>query len=82
MPSTNHYINEELCYDATRLLTESKTMVSQLNDEQLDAFNCIIDAVLTNSPKFFFVSIYEGTGKTFLWNTIITHLRSKKLYYV
>jgi hypothetical protein len=53
-------------------------MISQLNDEQLHAFNCIIDVVLFGKPKFFFVSGYGGTGKMFLWNTIITYLRANK----
>jgi hypothetical protein len=76
--STNHFIDEELCYDATNLLNESENMVSRLNSEQLQAFNCIIDVVLSNKPGFFFVSGYGGTGKTFLWNTIITYIRAHK----
>jgi hypothetical protein len=76
--STNRFIDEELGYDASRLLSESDNMISQLNDEQLHAFNCIVDVVLSSKPKFFFVSGYGGTGKTFLWNTIITYLRANK----
>jgi hypothetical protein len=44
--STNHYITLELCYDANTLSNESKNMVSQLNDEQLHAFKCIVDSFI------------------------------------
>jgi chromosomal replication initiation ATPase DnaA len=36
---------------------------------------------MNNIPKFYFVSSYGGTGKTFLWNAIVSYLRAhKKLY--
>jgi chromosomal replication initiation ATPase DnaA len=53
-------------------------MISQLNNEQLQAFDTTIEAVLANKYVFFFVSGYGGTGKTFLWNTIIAYLRAQK----
>jgi chromosomal replication initiation ATPase DnaA len=80
--STNHYITTKLNYDVVILSTDSKNMISQLNDDQLHAFRCIVDFVLSNNPNFFFISGYRGTGKTFLWNTIITYLREKRLYCV
>jgi hypothetical protein len=45
----------------------------------LYTFNTIADTVSSNKHGFFFVSGYGGTGKTFLWNTIIAYLRSKKI---
>jgi len=33
---------------------------------------------LQNNSAFYFVSGYEGTGKTFLWNTIVSYLRARK----
>ena len=65
-------------YDVDDLLNESEASVSKLNDEQLYAFNCIVNAVLSNSHAFFFISSYGGTGKTFLWNTIVAHLLAQK----
>jgi hypothetical protein len=76
--STNHLIDDELGYDAAKLLDESDIIVLKLNDEQMHAFKCIVDVVLFERPEFFFVSGYGGTGKTFLWNTIITYLRANK----
>jgi hypothetical protein len=76
--STNCLFDEELSYDTSNLLNESENMMSQLNNDQQHAFNCIINAVLSGKSGFFFVSGYGGTGKTFLWNTIITYLRAHK----
>jgi hypothetical protein len=64
--STNHYITAELCYDAAALSNEFGKMISQLNDDQLHAFRCIVESVLSDNPKYFFISGYGGTGKTFL----------------
>jgi hypothetical protein len=49
-----------------------------LNSDQKSVFDTIIERVLSGSPGFFFVCGHGGTGKTFLWNAIITNLRSKK----
>ena len=50
--------------------------MASLNDEQLNAFYSITETVLNNKPGFFFVSGYGGTGKTYLWNAIISYLRA------
>jgi hypothetical protein len=75
---SNHFIDEELCDDIDNLLSDSQTMIFQLNNEQLQTFDTIIEVVLTNKSGFFFVSGYGGTGTTFLWNTIIAYLRAQK----
>jgi hypothetical protein len=49
---SNHFIDEELCDDIDNLLLDSQTMISQLNNEQLQAFNTIIDVVLANKYGF------------------------------
>lgn len=59
------------------MLIESETLLSKLNHEQLEVFNIITDAVDSKKASFFFVCGYGGTGKTFLWKTIINHLRSQ-----
>jgi len=69
----NRLIEEELSYDAADLLIKSEDMISSLNDEQLYAFKTITSAVNESRPAFYFVSGYGGTGKTYLWNTIITY---------
>jgi hypothetical protein len=50
---SNHFIDEELCDDVDSLLSDFETMISQLNNEQLQAFNTIIEAVLANKSDFF-----------------------------
>jgi chromosomal replication initiation ATPase DnaA len=53
-------------------------MYLQLNEEQRHAFHEIIDSVLHNKPNFFFIIGHGGTGKTFLWNTIVSYLRAQR----
>jgi Cdc6-like AAA superfamily ATPase len=60
------------------LSMQAVSLVSQLNPDQKHVFDTIIARVSCNSPGFFFVCGHGGTGKTFLWNAIITHLRSEK----
>jgi len=74
----NRLIEEELSYDAGDLLLKSEEMITSLNDEQLHAFKTITSAVNENRPTFYFVSGYGGTGKTYLWNTIVTYLRGNQ----
>lgn len=49
-------------------------MVGNLNEGQMAAFRVITETVLDERPGFFFVSGYGGTGKTFLWGTIVAWL--------
>jgi hypothetical protein len=78
--SSNRLFDEELSCNAESLMSESKNMILQLNNDQHYAFDCIVHAVLSNNPGFFFVSGYGGTGKTYLWNTIISYLRAHKKF--
>jgi hypothetical protein len=74
----NRYIEEELSYNFNALLSEAQNLHMKLNEQQLYAFNTIVHIVLSNISGFFFLSGYGGTRKTFLWNTIVTHLRAQK----
>jgi hypothetical protein len=74
----NRYIEEELAYDFNAVLSEAQNLHMKLNEQQLYAFNTIVHTVLSNKSGFFFLSRYGGTGKTFLWNAIVTHLRAQK----
>ncbi|OMO57003.1 DNA helicase PIF1, ATP-dependent [Corchorus olitorius] len=51
-------------------------MLRRLNTRQLEIYGIIGDAVDDNKGGMFFVYGYGGTGKTFLWNTIIAGIRS------
>ena len=74
----NQLIQEELSYDCSKLEIESNKLYEQLNNDQRTAFHSIINSVLNKEPNIFFVTGHGGTGKTFLWNTIITYLRAQR----
>ena len=46
-------------------------------DEQRHIFNLIINAVNRQAGGMFFLYGYGGTGKTFMWKTLASALRSK-----
>ncbi|WOK97259.1 hypothetical protein Cni_G05967 [Canna indica] len=56
-----------------------KSLTTTLNVEQKEIHDAVVDSVMTNSGKFFFVYGYGGTRKTHLWTTIISGIRSKGL---
>ena len=65
-------------YDTHYLKEEANKLYLQLNTDQKEAFHQIVDSVLNNNPQFYFVSGHGGTGKTFLWNSIVSYLRAHK----
>jgi DNA replication protein DnaC len=71
-------IDDEMSYDITGLLAQISLLKAKLNHDQRHAFNSIVDSVTGATPAFYFVSGYGGTGKTFLWTCIISHLRSER----
>ena len=52
-------------------------MLSKLNTEQLTIYKEVQEAVDNDRGGMFFVYGHGGTGKTFLWNTIINGIRSE-----
>ncbi|XP_074374104.1 uncharacterized protein LOC141714485 [Apium graveolens] len=48
-----------------------------LNTSQKRAYEAILQSVENEEGLLFFISGHGGTGKTFLWNTIISNLRSR-----
>ncbi|KAM0899408.1 hypothetical protein ACQ4PT_021282 [Festuca glaucescens] len=75
---SNRLIDDEMSYDITGLLAQTPLLKAKLNHDQRHAFNSIVDSVTGATPAFYFVSGYGGTGKTFLWTCIISHLRSER----
>ena len=76
--SANRLIDDEMSYDIDNLCVNAPLLYDQLNVDQRNAYDRIVQSVMTKSPAFYFVSGYGGTGKTFLWNCIVTYLRSQK----
>ncbi|PWZ44009.1 ATP-dependent DNA helicase PIF1 [Zea mays] len=74
--NVNRLIQEEMSYDINYLEEEANKLYIQLNKDQKNAFHTIVSSVLSNDPNFYFVSGHGGTGKTFLWNAIVSYLRA------
>src|SRR6266540_4440708 len=67
-----------MSYDTDYLEQEANKLYIQLNKDQKKDFHTIVNSVLGNNPNFYFVSGHGGTGKTFLWNTIVSYLRARR----
>lgn len=73
----NRLINEELEYDKGLLKEVHDKSFALLNDYQNIAYEAVIKSVVNEKGQLFFINGHSGTGKTFLWNTIISRLRSE-----
>ncbi|KAK1400270.1 ATP-dependent DNA helicase [Heracleum sosnowskyi] len=74
--SGNRLLYEELNYDTTQLKVLHEQSHDALNNSQKIAYDTIIQSVEKEDGVLFFINGRGGTGKTFLWNTIIAKLRS------
>ncbi|CAN1770799.1 ATP-dependent DNA helicase PIF1 [Linum perenne] len=66
-----------MCFDASQQLTQAENLRSTLNDSQLSAYSEIIQAIDNNIGGLFFVYGHGGTGKTYLYNTLISEVRGR-----
>ncbi|XP_057723392.1 uncharacterized protein LOC130939297 [Arachis stenosperma] len=76
-PGINRLICDELRYDRRQLTSEHANLVQQLTDEQRKVYEQIMAAVNSREGGVFFLYGYGGTGKTFVWKTLASALRSK-----
>jgi len=74
MHSVPRTIQEEL---SIHIPNEDVDNVHRLNHDQFIAFNTILDVINRNQSQIFFVDGPGGTGKTFIYRTLIPHCRSK-----
>ncbi|CAJ2679218.1 unnamed protein product [Trifolium pratense] len=80
MPTYNNmFIVDALNYDKTELAKTHDSLLSMLTSEQRDAYDKIMESVLSGYGRFFFLYGYGGTGKTFIWKTLSAAVRSKGL---
>ena len=75
----NRLLADELAYDCEDLMRAHATLVSQLTVEQKNVYEVVTRSVYDKLGQCFFVYGCGGTGKTFLWNAIISRLRSENL---
>ncbi|GKB77068.1 DNA helicase [Tanacetum coccineum] len=70
----------QLRFVFTHILThcEKAESVSRLNGPHRKIYDLIIDTNAANQQELIFVYGHGGTGKTFLWKTIISALHSKR----
>jgi hypothetical protein len=64
----NPLIAEQLNYDRNMLRVDLDSRLLRLNEDQQNAFTRIINSVVNNLGKLFFLNGPGGTGKTFVYN--------------
>ncbi|KAF8059640.1 hypothetical protein N665_1227s0016 [Sinapis alba] len=74
----NSLYNQELDYNVAEETMKHDRQFNQLNVNQRAVYEAVINSVETGEGKLFFVNGAGGTGKTFLYQTIISRLRSRK----
>ena len=75
--NNNRLLREELDFDRLELAAEHKKLLNELNVEQRKIYDAVIQDVACNSGGLYFVYGHGGTGKTYLWKTLIACLRSQ-----
>ncbi len=73
----NRLVQEELAYDRHSLITDANNAEDRLNDDQRNAYETILNAVTNKQGKLFFVYGSGGTGKTFVWTTLLSRLQGQ-----
>ncbi|XP_020962284.1 uncharacterized protein LOC107606362 isoform X4 [Arachis ipaensis] len=73
----NRLICDELRYDRRQLALDHASYMQQLTDEQRVVYEQVIQAVQSGKGGVFFLYGYGGTGKTFVWKTLASALRSR-----
>ncbi|CAN1189514.1 ATP-dependent DNA helicase pif1 [Linum perenne] len=78
-PNTQqHNLNTTTHYQYDCQIEESRSQehYTSLNDDQVQAYSSVMDAIKNNKGQLFFLHGHGGTGKTFLYNCIISRVRS------
>jgi hypothetical protein len=73
----NRLVQEELAYDQHSLTIDADNAEDRLNDDQRNVYETILNAVTNKEGKLFFVYGSGGTGKTFVWTTLLSRLRGQ-----
>ncbi|KAL5130781.1 hypothetical protein HKD37_12G033780 [Glycine soja] len=72
----NNLIHNEMAYDKEMLAEQYNTAYQLLTDEQKTIVDTIMSVVNTQSAAVYFLYGYGGTGKTFVWTTLSSGIRS------
>ncbi|CAL9234415.1 unnamed protein product [Arabidopsis halleri] len=74
----NSLLKQELLYNRKKEKEEHEKHYHLLNCEQRRVYDAVLDSVANNLGKLFFLNGPGGTGKTFVYKTLIAKLRSSK----
>ncbi|GJX75697.1 ATP-dependent DNA helicase PIF1-like protein [Tanacetum coccineum] len=77
MVGYNRLINDETTYKKEQLSEQHVRLYDSLTSKQKGIYSTVIDAVDNNKGDMFFIYVYGGTGKTYLYKTMSAALRSK-----
>jgi len=72
-------IREQLDYDQEKAKENLDILLPTLNLDQMRIFQSVTHLDEHGNGSYFFVYGSGGTGKTYIWKTIITDFRSKGL---
>ncbi|XP_020272660.1 ATP-dependent DNA helicase RRM3-like [Asparagus officinalis] len=75
--SNDKLISQELNFNREELRKEHEIYFQGLNTQQRDVYNAVIDSVYSRSGGLYFLYGHGGTGKTYVWKSICTKLRSE-----
>ena len=75
---TNQLIINELDNDISHEISRFESLTRGLNSYQYHVFRSVVDTHHRRERGLFFLYGSGGTGKAYLWNTIITKLGSNK----
>ncbi|XP_010473639.1 PREDICTED: ATP-dependent DNA helicase PIF1-like [Camelina sativa] len=73
----NTFINEEMSYNPETERIEHERLYHSLNEEQRMVYNGVLDSIEAGKGNLYFLYGHGGTGKTYLYTTIISKLRSQ-----
>nr|XP_034897676.1 ATP-dependent DNA helicase pif1-like [Populus alba] len=73
----NKLLREKLSYDLAELRNNHSLAMPLLNPCQRNIYDFVITSILQKKQALIFVHGHGGTGKTFLWHTIINRVRSE-----
>ncbi|XP_058742091.1 uncharacterized protein LOC131614535 [Vicia villosa] len=73
----NRLVYDERSYDVPTMRSQFTSLFNALTDEQRSIFDKIMASVDAQKGGVFFLHGYGGTGKTYMWRTLASALRSK-----
>ncbi|KAK9072547.1 hypothetical protein SSX86_008981 [Deinandra increscens subsp. villosa] len=72
----NRLLMEERCYDRESLGLQHERCRASMHPKQLQIYDFVMQSYHSKKQVLLFIYGHGGTGKTFLWNTIISAIRS------